>query len=166
MKLYICTCTRCNYDSKLLLPLYITLVKYRRLHNMPLEILCLSVFMIDASGMFFRRPGALVMLQLYDIYLSLFEVCTRVRFQVCQRISFRRISVQSRVKKQLVIFQKLARNSAKDFCYAPIVGPKNKEGIKRKNPSGNMLERLEVWTSGYSFPGKLFWYCTAEIRTW
>ena len=99
---------------------------------MPLEILSLSVFMINANGMFFRRPGALAMLQPYDIYVSLFEVCTRVRFQGCQRISFRRISVQSRVKKPLVIFQKLARNSAKDFCYVAIVGPKNKEGIKRK----------------------------------
>ena len=62
-------------DRELLLPLQdVTVVKYRRLKNVPLKISCFSIFMIETSGMFFRLPGAHALFQSYDIDVSLLEV--------------------------------------------------------------------------------------------
>lgn len=76
-------------DTELLLPLLedVTVVKYRRLKNVPLKILCLSVFMLEAAGC----SSVSLSVKLWRccfharlIYqdVSPLKICTRVWFQV------------------------------------------------------------------------------------
>ena len=70
-------------DRELLLPLQdVTVVKYRRLKNVPLKISCFSIFMIETSGMFFRLPGAHALFQSYDIDVSLWKYVQEFGFKL------------------------------------------------------------------------------------
>lgn len=94
MYMYNTTCMQADVnrlldDSEPLLPVLedVTVVKYRKLKNVPFKISCLSVFILEAGGICasdFSNSGAQALL--LSRYLckqaSKYEICTRVRFQV------------------------------------------------------------------------------------